>query len=59
MTEYWERNLMITALEIAHLVLSGKVGGDACECVLNELDISDEDADILSQNIDKILNEER
>lgn len=59
MTEYWERNLMITALEIAHLVLSGKVGGDACECVLSELDISDEDADILSQNIDKILNEER
>tara|TARA_B100001027_G_scaffold216954_1_gene195427 strand:+ start:8862 stop:9041 length:180 start_codon:yes stop_codon:yes gene_type:complete len=59
MNAYWERNIIITVLEIAHLVLNGKMGEDVCERVLDELDICDDDADILAENIDKILNEER
>ena len=46
-----EFNITMAAMEIASLVLSGKLGGDVCERVLGELDINDDEAGCLEQNI--------
>jgi len=53
----WEHNMMMAATEIAHMVLSGKLGEDVCERVLEELDISDDEAGCLEQNLENWLEE--
>jgi len=49
--------MMMAATEIAHMVLSGKLGEDVCERVLEELDISDDEAGCLEQNLENWLEE--
>ena len=49
--EDFEFNMIVFAMEIAYMVLTGKCGDDACERVLEELDISDDEAGCLEQNI--------
>jgi hypothetical protein len=46
-----EFNITVAAMEIASLILSGKMGEDVCERVLEELDINDDEAGCLEQNI--------
>jgi len=46
-----EFNITVTAMEIASLILSGKMGEDVCERVLEELDINNDEAGCLEQNI--------
>ena len=53
----WEENIRITAMEIAYMVLTGKLGEDVCEHALEELDISDDEAGVLEQNLETILDE--
>lgn len=54
----WEKNIQLTSMEIAWMVLSGRLGDDACEHVLEVLDINDDEAGILQQNLEEILGEE-
>ena len=53
----WEENIRITAMEIAYMVLTGKLGESACEHVLEALDISDDEAGVLEANLEEFLNE--
>ena len=46
-----EFNITVAAMEIASLILSGKMGEDVCERVLEELDINNDEAGCLEQNI--------
>ncbi len=57
-TAEWERNVILSSLEIALMVLSGDIGEDAREHALNALDVSDNEADILEANLQVLLNEE-
>ena len=54
----WEKNIQLTSMEITWMVLSGRLVDDACEHALEALDISDEEAGILQQNLEEILGEE-
>lgn len=54
----WEQNIHLTAMEIASMVLRGQLGDDVCERALEELDISDDEADILRQNLEIYLEAE-
>lgn len=54
----WERNMHLTAMEIAWMVLSGQLGEDVCERVLEELDINNDEASVLEQNLESALEEE-
>lgn len=53
----WEHNMMMAAAEIAHMVLIGRLGEDVCERVLEELDINDDEASCLEQNLENWLEE--
>tara|TARA_B100001029_G_C15027067_1_gene434337 strand:- start:819 stop:1010 length:192 start_codon:yes stop_codon:yes gene_type:complete len=53
----WEENIRITAMEIAYMVLSGRLGEDVCEHALEELDINNDEAGVLEQNLESFLNE--
>ena len=58
----YEKNCIISALEIAKLVLAEDVGQTwpltlARESCLKHLDISDEEAEILQEKIDILLGE--
>jgi hypothetical protein len=46
-----EFNITVAAMEIASLILSGKMGEGVCERVLEELDINNDEAGCLEQNI--------
>lgn len=54
----WERNIYLTSMEIAWMVLSGQVGESVCESVLESLDINNDEAGVLEQNLETILEEE-
>lgn len=54
----WEFNITMTAYEIAHMVVSGKLGEDVCERVLAELDINNDEAGCLEQNLEDFLKGE-
>ena len=54
----WERNVILSSLEIAWMVLGGHAGESAREHVLNSIDVNDNEADVLEANIEAILNEE-
>ena len=54
----WERNMHLTAMEIAWMVLSGQLGEDVCERALEELDINNDEASVLEQNLESTLEEE-
>ena len=54
----WERNMHLTAMEIAWMVLSGQLGEDVCERALEELDINNDEASVLEQNLESALEEE-
>ncbi|MBW1854964.1 MAG: hypothetical protein JRJ00_09850 [Deltaproteobacteria bacterium] len=43
--------MTVTAMEIAHMVLTGKCGDEVCERVLEALDINNDEAGCLEQNI--------
>jgi hypothetical protein len=49
--EDFEFNMTVSAMEIAYMVLTGKCGDDVCERVLEHLDISNDEAGCLEQNI--------
>jgi len=49
--EDFEFNMTVSAMEIAHMVLTGQCGEDVCEQVLEALDINDDEAGCLEQNI--------
>ena len=53
-----EFNITVAAMEIASLILSGKMGEDVCERVLEELDINNDEAGCLEQNISAWLESE-
>ena len=53
----WEENIRVTAMEIAWMVLTGKLGEDVCEHALEELDISDDEAGVLEANLEALLDE--
>ena len=52
-----EKNILITSMEIALMVLSGSLGNDVRERVLDVLDISDVEADVLEDNLDVVMEE--
>ena len=54
----WEKNIHLTSMEIAWLVLSGRMGESVCEKILEALDINDDEAGVLEQNLESILEEE-
>lgn len=54
----WENNIILTSLEIAFVVLGGKLGEDAFESTLELLDISDVEADVLWDNLKRMLEDE-
>ena len=55
----WEKNISLSSMEIAFMALTGQIGDEACyEHILNALDICDDEAAILEQNIEGILQEE-
>jgi hypothetical protein len=56
--EDFEFNMTVSAMEIAHMVLTGKLGGTVCERVLDSLDISNDEAGCLEQNIGDWLDVE-
>jgi len=49
------KNIIITSMEIALMILSDDSHGSVREGVLEMLDISDEEADILEQNLEMIM----
>lgn len=53
----WEENIRLTAMEIAYMVLTGKLGEDVCERALEELDINDDEAGVLEANLEAFLDE--
>jgi hypothetical protein len=53
----WEENIRLTAMEIAYMVLTGRLGEDVCERVLEELDINDDEAGVLEANLEAFLEE--
>ena len=53
-----EFNITVAAMEIASLILSGKMGESVCERVLEELDINNDEAGCLEQNISAWLESE-
>ena len=52
------KNIILTSMEIAWVILRDDSPGSVREGVLEMLDISDEEADILEQNLESILEEE-
>lgn len=54
----WEKNVILTSMEIAWMVLNGQMGEDVCEGVLEALDINNDEAGVLEQNLESILEEE-
>ena len=52
-----EKNILITSMEIALMVLSGSLGNNVRERVLDVLDISDVEADVLEDSLDVVMNE--
>jgi hypothetical protein len=54
----WEFNTTMSAYQIANLVLSGKLGDEVCERVLAELNINDDEAGCLEQNIEAFIEGE-
>ena len=55
--EDWERQVHVSAFEIARLLLEGELGNRARGRVLDLLDISDEEADILQERVNDELGE--
>ena len=54
-----DRNVLISSLEIAQIVLDSKGHGlPWVEDILSRLDISDEEAEILLQRIEEYMNED-
>ena len=53
-----EFNITVAAMEIASLILSGKMGEDVCERVFEELDINNDEAGCLEQNLEAFLKGE-
>jgi len=56
--EDFEFNMTVTAMEIAHGILTDQYGEGVRESVLENLDISDDEACCLEQNIASWLEEE-
>lgn len=54
----WEQEVHLAALEIAYMVVSGRLGDHACEHALELLDINGDEAGVLEQNLQAILEEE-
>ena len=54
----WEKNVHLAAMEVAWMVLKGQLGEDVCERALEMLDINNDDADILKQNLGNYLESE-
>ena len=49
------KNIIITSMEIALMVLSGSLGDDVRERALDDLDVSDVEADVLEGSLETIM----
>ncbi|RPG05647.1 MAG: hypothetical protein CBE07_001275 [Pelagibacteraceae bacterium TMED247] len=54
----WENNVIVSSMELARVFLSEDINWEVRNHVLDILDISDDEADILLQRIEEYMNED-
>jgi hypothetical protein len=54
----WENNVIVSSMELARVFLSEDINWEVRSHILDILDISDDEADILLQRIEEYMNED-